>query len=84
MIRISHKQTEILNYIIDFINRVSYSPTVREIAGSFNITAKAAQDHITSLKKKGYLKSDGSKPRTLSVINLSKRLDERCKNGEAV
>ena len=43
-------------------------PTIREVAERFQITARAAQDRIVALKKKGYIKSDGRKGRTITVL----------------
>jgi repressor LexA len=68
MREITSRQTEVLNFITDYINRNSYSPSVKEMADHFQITHRAIQDHVFALKRKGYLKSDYRKPRTLVVL----------------
>ena len=55
---LTNRQTEILDFIKGFIKSHKYPPTIREIAGNFEISAKGAFDHVKALKKKGYIKCD--------------------------
>jgi repressor LexA len=61
-------QLKILEFIKNFIRQHSYPPTVREIANAFSVTAKAAQDHLNALKRKGYIRSEPNRPRTITII----------------
>jgi repressor LexA len=65
---ITERQTEILSYIEKFIGDNGYSPTFKEIGDHFHITPKGAYDHITYMIKKGFVKNQNGKPRTLTVI----------------
>jgi repressor LexA len=69
---LTDRQAKVLRFIYEFINKHCYSPTVREIASYFCISAKAAQDHLVVLKRKSVLKSEGSKPRTITIPDTVK------------
>jgi len=65
---ITIRQASILCFVKEFMDRNQYAPTIREIAAYFEISAKGAQDHITALRRKGFIKSAGSKPRTMVIL----------------
>jgi repressor LexA len=65
---ITVKQLKVLNFIKTFIEENSYSPSIREIADNFSISAKGAQDNVNALRRKGYIRSEYRKPRTIAVI----------------
>jgi repressor LexA len=67
MKELTERQNQVLSFIANHINRHSYPPTVREIAEHFMISVKGAHDHITALKRKNYLKQDGSRSRTMAL-----------------
>ncbi|GMO26465.1 MAG: transcriptional repressor LexA [Spirochaetaceae bacterium] len=61
------KQEKVLAYIECYINEHKFPPTIREIAGSFDFSSKAAYDHVSALKKKHIIKmSRGS--RTIEIV----------------
>jgi repressor LexA len=64
---LTDRQREVLTFIIEFIDSHTYPPTIREIADHFEISIKGAHDHVTALKKKGYVKND-KRSRTMEVI----------------
>ncbi|MDR0316182.1 MAG: transcriptional repressor LexA [Treponema sp.] len=64
----TERQTEVLSFISEYINVHSYPPAIREIADHFGMSVKGAYDHITALKRKGYLKQDGKRPRTMELV----------------
>ena len=68
------RQEEALNYIKDYIDEHRYPPTIREIAASFNISVKGAYDHIKALEKKGRIRCDGNRSRTIEILD---RQEER-------
>ena len=49
---LTKRQTEVLNYIQDYVIRCSYSPTIQEIGDHFQISATSAIHHVDSLEKK--------------------------------
>ena len=65
---LTERQIEILNYIDGYIKQNGYSPSVRDIAGHFKISAMGAHDHILALEKKGVIKSHHKKPRTITIL----------------
>jgi repressor LexA len=67
MKELTDRQREVLTFIIKFIDSHTYPPTIREIADHFGISIKGAHDHVTALKKKGYVKND-KRSRTMEVI----------------
>jgi repressor LexA len=69
------RQQEVLTFIGRYIQAHMYPPTIREIADYFSISVKGAHDHIAALKKKGLLKQDDKKSRTMELVNAGE--DER-------
>jgi len=68
MKELTARQKEVLSFISGYVNANWYSPSVRDVAERFCITAKAAHDHITALKRKGFLKQEDKRPRTLGLV----------------
>ncbi|MCL1991715.1 MAG: transcriptional repressor LexA [Spirochaetes bacterium] len=65
---LTERQKDVFFFIAWYISEYSYSPAVRDVAGHFRITAKAAYDHITALKKKGFLRQTPGCPRTIELL----------------
>ena len=63
------RQKEILSFIADYLKKHSYPPTIREIAEHYSISVKGAHDHITALRKKGFLKQADKRPRTMGLTH---------------
>jgi len=61
------RQNETLSFIAGYLEEHSYPPTIREIADNFSISVKGAHDHVTALRRKGYLKQNGKRPRTMEL-----------------
>ena len=61
-------QQNVLRYISDYTSENVIPPTIREVADHFEITVKAAQDHITALRKKQYLAPSDRRSRSLRVL----------------
>ena len=68
MKEITERQKEVLNFISQFTENNDYPPTVREISDNFKISLKAVKDHITALKKKGYLTQCQKRARSIRVL----------------
>ncbi len=65
---LTKRQTEIVKFIGDFIDKHDYAPSYREIAQYFNLSSTATiAEHIESLKEKGYLRGDLSGARSLQL-----------------
>jgi repressor LexA len=66
---LTNRQSEILEYIREFIRAHKYPPTMREIAGRFGISAKGAHDHVKALEKKGKVRFDLGRSRTIEILD---------------
>ncbi len=47
---------------------MGFPPSVREIAQSFEISTRAAYDHLWAIEKKGYVRRDPMKPRAIEIL----------------
>ncbi|MDR1446200.1 MAG: transcriptional repressor LexA [Treponema sp.] len=68
MKELTARQKEVLAFIKSYIGAHSYPPTIRELADFFEISVKGAHDHVTALKKKGFLRQAGKRSRTIELI----------------
>jgi repressor LexA len=62
------RQREVLEFIRQFGARVGYPPTVREIGAHFGFVPRSIFDHLKALERKGYLKREASKSRSLQIL----------------
>jgi repressor LexA len=62
------RQEEVLTFIAEYIQEHAYPPTIREIADYFVISVKGAHDHVTALKKKGLVKQEDKRSRTMELV----------------
>jgi len=67
MKELTERQKEVLSFIANYLKGHSYPPTIREIADYYSISVKGAHDHITALKKKGYIRQMDKRPRTMEL-----------------
>ncbi len=59
--KLSPKQKEVLDFIIDFINDRGYAPSFREIADGLNLASPSTVHvHIQALRSRGFLKAGGA------------------------
>jgi repressor LexA len=72
------RQKEVLSFIAGYIKEHSYPPTIREVAEFFSISVKGAHDHVTALKKKGSLKHEDKRSRTMEIVGEDKKSKEYC------
>ncbi len=68
MKELTDRQQQVLQFIRTFTEERSFPPTVREIAGHFHISVKAAQDHLSALRKKNYLAQGEKRSRALEIL----------------
>jgi len=75
--KLSPRQRECLEYIINYIAMYGFPPTGQEIAGLMGVSAQAiARWYFMSLKKKGAITITGGETRTIKVLVPDKRLDK--------
>ncbi len=66
--QLTNRQREVLEYIGQFISRVGYPPTVREIGAHFSFVPGSVTDHLNALERKGYLLRRPAKSRTIQIL----------------
>jgi repressor LexA len=66
---LTKRQKQILDYLNSFIEVNGYSPSFEEIADSFGYSSLATvHEHLTNLERKGYLRKDYNKSRSLELV----------------
>lgn len=68
----SSKQVEIYEFIKNQIKEKGYPPSVREICAAVGLkSTSTVHGHLERLEKKGLIKRDPTKPRTIEVVENS-------------
>jgi repressor LexA len=65
------RQREVLDFIRHFMIRAGYPPTVREIGAHFGFVPRSVFDHLKALERKGYLRRDAAKSRSLQILETA-------------
>jgi repressor LexA len=73
MKELTERQKKVLSFIGHFVDEHNYPPTIREIADHFEISVKGAHDHVTALKKKGSIRQEDKRSRTMEVVGARER-----------
>ena len=67
------RQQEIWNYLVEYVDRHGYPPTVREIGEEVGLASPSTvHAHLANLERAGLLKRDPTKPRALELIGREK------------
>jgi repressor LexA len=68
------RQQEIWNYLVEYVDRHGYPPTVREIGEQVGLASPSTvHAHLANLERAGLLKRDPTKPRALELLGREKR-----------
>lgn len=68
------RQIQVLRYIYEEITLHGYPPTVREIGQAVQLSSTSTvHGHLDRLQKKGFIKKDPTKPRTIEITMLGKK-----------
>jgi len=63
------RQQEIWGFLVDYVDRHGYPPTVREIGEAVGLASPSTvHAHLANLERNGLLKRDPTKPRALELI----------------
>ena len=66
---LTKRQKHILDYVESFIETYGYSPSFEEIAAAFGYSSLATvHEHLSNLEKKGYLRKNYNKSRSLELV----------------
>ncbi|UCD85925.1 MAG: repressor LexA [Deltaproteobacteria bacterium] len=65
-------QSRVLNFLTEYLREWGYPPTLRDIAGHFNLTGPMApKRHLEALERKGYIRRVGGGSRAIEILGLS-------------
>ncbi|WP_313585117.1 transcriptional repressor LexA, partial [Lacrimispora sp.] len=77
-VRMSKIQKQIFDYVKESINDRGYPPAVREICEAVSLkSTSSVHSHLETLEKKGYIRRDPTKPRTIEIIDDCFQLTRR-------
>lgn len=75
---LSHRQTDILEFIKRVIRQKGYPPSVREIGDAVGLmSSSTVHGHLQTLEEKGYIRRDATKPRAIEVLDSSSEVSEK-------
>jgi len=75
---LTDRQQEIWDFLVDYVGRHGYPPTVREIGEAVGLASPSTvHAHLANLERAGLLKRDPTKPRALELIGQRRREPER-------
>ena len=75
---ISDRQKQILDLILETVQRRGYPPSVREIGDAVGLSSPSTvHSHLSTLVEQGYLRRDPSKPRAIEVVDHGRDGDLR-------
>jgi repressor LexA len=68
------RQQEIWDFLVDYVDRHGYPPTVREIGQAIGLASPSTvHAHLANLERAGLLKRDPTKPRALELTGREQR-----------
>ncbi|HZT90411.1 MAG TPA: transcriptional repressor LexA [Gaiellaceae bacterium] len=68
------RQQEIWNYLVEYVDRHGYPPTVREIGERIGLASPSTvHAHLANLERAGLLRRDPTKPRALELLGRERR-----------
>ena len=67
------RQREIWSFLVEYVDRHGYPPTVREIGGAVGLASPSTvHAHLANLERAGLLRRDPTKPRALELVGRDK------------
>jgi repressor LexA len=71
------RQQEIWDFLVDYVDRHGYPPTVREIGDAVGLASPSTvHAHLANLERAGLLKRDPTKPRALELTGRGRAAGE--------
>jgi repressor LexA len=68
---LSKMERRILDFIVDYLKRNTYQPSIREIGKRFGIkSTKTVSEYLQSLADKGYVEREASRSRGVKILGL--------------
>jgi repressor LexA len=79
------RQQEIWDFLVDYVDRHGYPPTVREIGERVGLASPSTvHAHLANLERAGFLTRDPTKPRALELTGLHRRHGARAAQPDAL
>lgn len=71
----TRRQMEILNFIRDILEKKGIPPTIREIGEAVGLSSSSTvHSHLACLERKGCLRRERSKPRSIEILGTKKEI----------
>lgn len=68
---LSKMERRILDFIVDYLKRNTYQPSIREIGKRFGIkSTKTVSEYLQALADKGYIEREASRSRGVRIVGL--------------
>ena len=78
------RQQEIWDFLVDYVDRHGYPPTVREIGEAVGLASPSTvHAHLANLERAGLLRRDPTKPRALELVGRERREVAPIESGDA-
>src|SRR6201987_2985435 len=75
---LTKRQKEVLDFLVNFVNKHGYSPSFEEIARSLRLSSLATvPKHIHTLERKGFIRRGYTQSRSIEVTQLPKSVGEQ-------
>jgi repressor LexA len=75
-LELTGRQQEIWTFLVEYVDRHGYPPTVREIGEEVGLASPSTvHAHLANLERAGFLKRDPTKPRALELIGREKPVE---------
>lgn len=71
---ITEPQRKTLNEIRFFLNERGFPPTIKELSAILGISHSSAHDQVSQLVRKGYMKREPRKARSLAITEKARDL----------
>jgi repressor LexA len=74
---LTDRQQQIWNYLVEYVDRHGYPPTVREIGERVGLASPSTvHAHLANLERAGLLRRDPTKPRALELLGRERQEEE--------
>jgi repressor LexA len=75
---LTKRQKEVLDFLVAFETKHSYSPSFEEIGKGLKLTSLATvHKHVTTLEKKGFIRRGYNQSRSIEIVQLPKSVKDQ-------
>ena len=73
---LSHLERDVLDWLVEYVRRYTYQPSIREIGARFDIkSTKTVSELLQSLANKGWIERSSSRSRGVRLLGLNLEAD---------